>query len=244
MIIKFSSIWRWHWQITKILLIFAIVFCVALPMQALAQEQVVRTLTVTGQGEERIPTTLTQVQLGVEIQGKTATEVQKQVAKQTTAVVDFLRSRNVQQLQTTGIGLQPNYDYSNNQRRLLGYTGINTVSFRLSTEQVGDLLDRAVQAGATRIDSISFTATETALTEAQKQALRLAVVEAQTQAEAVLQALNFKSQEIVSIQINGANVPEPKVFQAEAMADRAVASTPVIGGEQTVTASVTLQISY
>jgi len=213
-------------------------------MQAIAQEQVMRTLTVTGQAEERIPTTLTQVQLGVEIQGKTATEVQKQVAKQTTAVVDFLRSRNVQQLQTTGIALQPNYDYSNNQRRLLGYIGINTVSFRLSTEQVGDLLDRAVQAGATRIDNISFTATETALTAAQKQALRLAVGDAQAQAEAVLQALNFKSQENVSIQINEASVPPPKVFQAEVMADRAVASTPVIGGEQTVTASVTLQISY
>jgi uncharacterized protein YggE len=213
-------------------------------MQAIAQEQVMRTLTVTGQAEERIPTTLTQVQLGVEIQGKTATEVQKQVAKQTTAVVDFLRSRNVQQLQTTGIALQPNYDYSNNQRRLLGYIGINTVSFRLSTEQVGDLLDRAVQAGATRLDNISFTATETALGTAQKEALRLAVGDAQAQAEAVLQALNFKSQEIVSIQINGASVPPPKVFQAEVMADRAVASTPVIGGEQTVTASVTLQISY
>jgi hypothetical protein len=159
-------------------------------------------------------------------------------------VVDFLRSRNVQQLQTTGIALQPNYDYSNNQRRLLGYIGINTVSFRLSTEQVGDLLDRAVQAGATRLDNISFTATETALGTAQKEALRLAVGDAQAQAEAVLQALNFKSQEIVSIQINGASVPPPKVFQAEVMADRAVASTPVIGGEQTVTASVTLQISY
>ncbi len=242
--IKFSSIWRWHWQITKLLLISAIVFGLALPLQAIAQERVMRTLTVTGQGKERIPTTLTEVHLGVEIEGKTATEVQKQVAKQTSAVVDFLRSRNVQQLQTTGIGLQPNYDYSNNQRRLLGYIGINTISFRLSTEQVGDLLDRAVQAGATRIDNISFTATETALSTAQKQALRLAVGDAQAQAEAVLQALNFKSQEIVSIQINGASVPPPKVFQAEVMADRAVASTPVIGGEQTVTASVTLQISY
>ncbi len=241
---EFSSIWRWHWQITKLLLISAIVFGLALPLQAIAQERVMRTLTVTGQGKERIPTTLTEVHLGVEIEGKTATEVQKQVAKQTSAVVDFLRSRNVQQLQTTGIGLQPNYDYSNNQRRLLGYIGINTISFRLSTEQVGDLLDRAVQAGATRIDNISFTATETALSTAQKQALRLAVGDAQAQAEAVLQALNFKSQEIVSIQINGASVPPPKVFQAEVMADRAVASTPVIGGEQTVTASVTLQISY
>jgi|GEM_PF-2925210 len=40
---------------------------------AIAQERLLRTLTVTGQGIERIPTTLTRVQLGVEVQGKTAT---------------------------------------------------------------------------------------------------------------------------------------------------------------------------
>ena len=71
----------------------------------MAQEKVLRTVTVTGEGIERIPTTLTQVQLGVEIQGKTATEVQEQVAKRTTAVVEFLRSRRVEKLQTTGISL-------------------------------------------------------------------------------------------------------------------------------------------
>ncbi|WP_206815776.1 SIMPL domain-containing protein [Chroococcus sp. FPU101] len=210
----------------------------------LAQEKVLQTLTVTGQGVERIPTSLTQVQLGVEVQGKTATEVQQQVAKQTSAVVDFLRSRNVERLQTTGIGLQPNYDFSNNQRRLIGYIGTNTVSFRLKTEQIGTLLDEAVQKGATRIDGVSFTATDDAIAVAQKEALKRATQDAQQQSDAVLRALNLTAKDVVSIQINGANPPQPKFYSEQLSRASADVSTPVVGGEQTVQASVTLQISY
>ncbi len=217
----------------------------ALMHPANAQEKLLRTLTVTGQGIERIPTTLTQVMLGVEIQAKTATEVQQQVAQRTSAVVEFLRSRNVQQLQTTGIQLQTNYDYSDKQRRLIGYIGTNTVSFRLKTEQVGNLLDEAVKVGATRIDGVNFTATDEAVSLAQKEALRQATIDAQQQADAVLKTLNFLPKEIVNIQINGANVPQPKVLQADQFSRTSAApNTPVIGGEQSVQASVTLQISY
>ncbi|MGK7918085.1 MAG: SIMPL domain-containing protein [Prochloraceae cyanobacterium] len=212
---------------------------------ALAQEQVLRTLTVTGEGIERIPTTLTQVQLGVEIQGQTATEVQQEVAKRTSAVVDFLRARQVERLQTAGIRLKPNYQYNNKERRLVGYIGTNTVNFRLQTEQVGTLLDEAVKAGATRIDGVSFTATEKAISAAQKEALRQATTDAQQQADAVLGALNFVAKEVVSIQVNGASLPQPRMIQAEQQLRRVPQeSTPIIGGEQTVRASVTLQISY
>lgn len=212
---------------------------------AMAQEQVLRTLTVTGQGVERIPTTLTQVQLGVQIEGETAAEVQAEVARRTSAVVDFLRSRQVERLQTAGIQLQPAYDYSNNQRRLVGYTGTNTVSFRLQTEQIGALLDEAVKAGATRIDGVSFTATEEEIARAKKEALRKATLDAQQQAAAVFGALNLTAKEVVSIQVNGAIPPQPRVLQGEAMTRAASApSTPVIGGEQAVQGMVTLQINY
>lgn len=210
---------------------------------AMAQEPVMRTLTVTGQGVERILTTLTEVELGVQIEGKTAEEVYQEVAKRTQSVVDFLRSRQVERLQTRSIRLQPNYRYDNNQRQLIGYMGTNTVSFRLPTEEVGELLDATVKAGATQIDRVSFTATDEAISDAQKKALQQATTDAKQQADAVLEALGFSAKEIVSINVNGANPPQPP--QPIAMT-RAVAqdSMPVIGGEQTVQGSVTLQISY
>jgi uncharacterized protein len=213
---------------------------------AMSEEKLLPTLTVTGQGSEKIPTTLTQIELGVEITGKTATEVQQEVAQRTSTVVEFLKSRNVEQLQTTGVQLQPTYDYSDNQSKLSGYIGTNTVSFRLKTDQVGNLLDETVKAGATRINNVSFTATEAAISSAQKESLRKATLDAQALADTVLKTLNFAPKQIVNIQINQASVPQPTLVRAEQLskASADAASTPIIGGEQTVDASVTLQISY
>jgi uncharacterized protein YggE len=62
----------------------------------------------------------------------------------------------------------------------------------------------------------------------------------------VLSALNLGPQEIVTIQINGANppMPVPMPRRAEMASASADYSTPVIGGEQMLEASVTLQIRY
>ncbi len=212
---------------------------------AVAQEQRIRTLTVTGRGVEAIPTTQTQVALGVEVQGKTAAEVQQEAARRSSAVVALLRSRQVQKLETTGITLSPTYTYENNQQRLMGYIATNTVSFRLNTQSAGTLLDDAVQAGATRIQGVSFVAADSAIEQAQKQALKKATQDAQAQADAVFSALNLKRGEILNIQVNGASPPPPMYRQlAASRPANAEATTPVVGGEQQIEASVTLQFGY
>ncbi len=194
---------------------------------------------------EAIPTTQTQVRLGVEVQGKTAAEVQQEVARRSSAVVELLRSRQVEKLETAGISLNPIYNFDNNQQRLTGYTATNTVSFRINTASAGTLLDDAVNAGATRIDGVSFAAAESAIESARKQALRKATQDAQAQADAVFSALNLKRGEILGIQVNGASPPPPMYRQlAGARAAAADATTPVVGGEQQVEASVTLQFGY
>jgi uncharacterized protein len=206
-----------------------------------------RTLTVTGQCTEKIPATLANVQLGVEAQGKTAQQVQQEVAKRSAAVVAFLKSRNVEKLQTTGINLNPQYDYNNGKQTLKGYQASNTVSFRVPTGQAGIIMDDAVKAGASRIDSVAFAATEQAISDAQKVALGKATKDAQAQGASVLSVLGLTPKEIVSIQLNGANVPAPVPYAMAAKARSQSAdasSTPVEGGEQSVEASVTLQISY
>ena len=212
---------------------------------AIAQEAAMRTLTVTGQGEESVQTTKTQVELGVDVQGTDAAAVQQEVARRTAAVVELLRSRSVEKLETTGIQLSPRYNYENGRQDVIGYTGSNTVCFRMPTESVGSLIDDAVNAGANQIRGVSFIADDEALEAARQQALRAAVEDAQAQAGVVLGSLNLRSQEIVSIQINGAAppmpVPMPRLAENAAQFD---ASTPVIGGEQTVEARVTLQIRY
>ncbi|MBD1904995.1 SIMPL domain-containing protein [Funiculus sociatus GB2-A5] len=238
-----SSFWKQAGLISLVLSVLSL----SIATRAVAQEKMLRTLTVSGRGVENIPTTLTQVRLGVEVQGKVAADVQQEAARRSAAVVELLKSRNVEKLETTGISLNPIYSYENNVQRLTGYSATNIVSFRIDTQKAGTLLDEAVKAGATRIDGISFVADDSAIASAQKQALREATQDAQAQADAVLSSLNLTRREIVNIQVNGAVVPPPRPIPIADMAMRSESlakTTPVIGGEQEVEASVTLQISY
>jgi uncharacterized protein len=218
---------------------------VAQPAQAQSVSK--RILSVTGQGTEKIPTTLARINLGVQVEGKSAQQVQAEVARKSTAVINLLKSRNVDELQTTGISLNPNYDYIDNRQVLKGYIGTNTVSFKVSNKEAGAILDDVVEAGASRIDGISFTATDEAIAAAQKVALKKATEDAQAQAQAVLSALGFQPKEIVGIQVNGAATPQPVIQQTmfeAARAGSAKSTTPVIGGDQSVDGNVTLQIAY
>lgn len=229
------------------LLIVASLFSSILISPAIAQE-LLKTLTVTGMGLEKIPSTMAQVELGVEIQGKTATEVQQEVAKQTASVIEVLQDNDVEQLQTKGVRLNPIYERVNtrsNQRVLVGYTGTNSLSFEVTTKQVGKMLDASVNAGATRVNGVNFTATPEALFTAKKAALRKASINAQARADVVLESLNLTAQEIVTIEVDAARIrsPQPLAREQFITADVAIA-TPVIPGEQTVQAEVTLQISY
>ncbi len=213
---------------------------------AMAQETLLRTLTVTGQGQVSVQTTKAQVSLGVDVQGTDAATVQREVARRSTAVVELLRSRNVEKLETTGVQLNPQYSYENGRSEVVGYMGSNTVSFQVPTEAMGPILDEAVNVGANQIRGVNFIAEDGALETARQQALREAVNDAQAQSNAVLSALNLGPQEVVTIQVNGANLPMPVPMprRAEVASAAADYSTPVIGGEQTVQASVTLQIRY
>jgi hypothetical protein len=235
------------WNRFKALVISAGLLSLAFANPVLAQEKMMRTLTVTGRGTEMVATTITQVRLGVEAQGKTANEVQQEVARRSNAVVNLLKARQVDKLETTGINLNPSYQYDNGKQTLTGYSASNIVSFRIATEKAGTLLDEAVKAGASRIDGVSFIATDEAIAATQKTALREATQDAQAQADAVFSALNLTKGQIVSIQVNGASAPPPRPledFQNMRASAASKAPSPVIGGEQEVQASVTLQISY
>ncbi|MGB3557356.1 MAG: SIMPL domain-containing protein [Geitlerinemataceae cyanobacterium] len=204
-------------------------------------------LTVTGKGTVKIPATLVQVSLGMDIQGQTAQEAQQEVVKRSEALVTLLRSSNVEQLQTTRINLNPIYIKVNNNTQITGYTASSFASFRLVSDRVGNLLDRAVATGANRIDSLGLVATDEAIDTARQQALQSATQDAQKQADAVLTSLNLTRRQIVSIQVNPSTSPSQPINFAESSMQafaKDTANTVLVGGEQQVQAFVTLHVSY
>ena len=199
-------------------------------------------LQVTSQGEVTVPTSITTVDLGIQVQAPTATEAQQELAQQTASVVEVLENLGVQELQTTSVQLYPVYSYEDETERLIGFEGRNTLQFELPTESAGAAIDAAIAAGANLVENISFSASDEALQQARLQALQQAVEEAQIQAGAVFDALDLVPEAIVGIEILGASEPIPQPFEL-AQADGA-ATTPIIGGPQTVEATVSLDILY
>lgn len=209
-----------------------------------------RTLTSSGRGIITIPTTISQVRLAIEVQGKTPSNTQQEAAKRSARVVAYLKGQQVDKLQTTGINLNPTYIYSPNggNPQISGYTANNSISFQVPTDRAGSILDAAVQNGATRIDGVSFVAGDAAIANAQTQALRQATLDAQRQADAVLGSLNLQRKDVIGIQINSTSSPSPipmptAMMQTKVAADVAP-TTPVVGGEQQVEATVTVDFSY
>ena len=254
-----SSSWRSFLRDrSKSLLLFLSIISLTACQSASSQQNIAgfpnstsRIVTVSGRGLVHIPKTISQVRLGVEIQGKTSTEVKQQIAKRSSAVVELLKSRQeVEKLETTGINLTPNYSYKNGKQSITGYSGNNIVSFQIEPKKTGNLLDQAVKAGATRINNVTLVASESNIADAQKQAIREASADANKQADAALSALDLKQREIIGIQINGANMPQPidtmslPYAQNREQSVQGDTTTPIVAGEQQVQAFVTLQIRY
>jgi hypothetical protein len=236
--------------------ILSIAFCIpsvaAIAPSAQAQETSAkyseikneRVLTVAGRGERSVKTTKARIQLGVNVEGKTAIAVQTEVARQANSIVSRLQQLNVEKLQTTSIQLSPKYVYENNRQRQEGFTGQTTVSFVVAIEKAGEILDAAVASGANQIEQISFIATDIELNAAKQLALQDAIKDAQTQSNTVLSALGFTTKTIKAINISDSAIAYPVSQPRMATLSKSDSSVPILGGEQKVEASVTLQITY
>jgi uncharacterized protein len=242
-----------HWIFStkpamSILLIASLVLLTGVAPGNTQERKPLRTLTASGRGIVTIPTTLSQIRLAIESSGKTPNSAQQEAAQRSTRVINYLKTQQVDKLQTTGINLNPSYIYPRGGNpQISGYTAINSISFRVNTDRAGAILDAAIKNGATRIDGVSFVASEQAISTAQLQALKQATQDAQHQADAVLGTLNLKRKEVIGIQINSTSSPTPIPVAAERMSAKVAdtaSTTPVVGGEQQVEAAVTLDISY
>lgn len=212
-----------------------------LTIQAIRNERI---LTVSGRGIRSVKTTKARIQLGITAEGKTAIDVQTEVARQANSIVSKLQQLGVEKLQTNSIQLNPKYVYENNRQRQDGFTGQTSVSFLVAIELAGTTLDAAVNSGANQVEQISFIATDTELNATKQLALQDAVKDAQTQANTVLNTLGLTPKSIKAIQISDSAIAYPVAQPQMALLSKAANSVPILGGEQKVEASVTLQITY
>jgi uncharacterized protein len=209
-----------------------------------AAENPARTLTVTGRSEVKVAVSEAIMSLGVQAEGPTAEKVQDELRNKVNRLIETLKAASVRDLQTTNVQLYPRYRSVKDSQVLDGFTGQNSVSFRVPVAKSGEILDAAVRAGANQVGGIQFDIARSEAEKARSQALKDAVQDARKQGQDVLEALGLQIKEIRSIQAESGGAEQPRPYEAQFAKAASADSTPVIGGSSKVTASVTLEISY
>ena len=200
-------------------------------------------LSVSAQAEVRRAPDMATVSAGVVTQAADGNAAMGQNATQMNQVLAALKAAGVAQkdVQTSGISLQPQYRYEENQPpRITGYQASNTVSVKLrDVTRLGKVLDALVASGANQINGPSFGIEnpEPLYDQARLDALQAARGRAATYAK----ALGVEVRRIVSISEGGAAFPSPMPRMAMIKA-AGFDSTPVAPGESSV--SVNLDVVF
>ena len=184
------------------------------------------------------------VTVTVETRAKSPRDAQRQNAEAMTAVQQRLDQARVPKdaMRTLGYDLQQEFDFPQGRRVLREFVARNAVEVRVDDiARIGELLDIAVQGGATSIGGVRFDIQDREKVE--KEALRLAVVDARARAEAAASGAGRSLDRIIKIEDSrepGNGLPRPMMSMAK-VSD--AATTPVEPGLVEVRARVTLTAS-
>lgn len=203
-------------------------------------------VSVAGVGEVTgTPDTL-QLDLGVSALADTVDQAAAIAADRAQAVIAALTSNGVaeEDITTTDYSIYPEYDYSNNQERIVGYRVNNTVRAKLhDIDNAGTVIDAVTAAGGneTRVNGLSFSieddtdliaaAREAAWNDALAKATQLAELSGQTLGPAT------------SIVETVTSPPIP--YYARDMAGAAeAADTPIEPGTSTVSIDLMVEFGF
>lgn len=201
------------------------------------------TISVTGQGSVSAAPDQANFSTGVVSQAPTAAQALQANTRAMNAVFATLRHAGIpdKDIQTSDFSVSPQYQPCKPgivcTQRIVGYQVSNNVDVTVEDlSKAGTVLDALVSSGSNQIGGIGFSIHDPKplLSKAREAAVQDAVERAQTIARAAGVSLG----PILSIQEGGAMAPRP-LYAMKAMAGMAEA-VPVAGGEQTVTANVTI----
>lgn len=228
---------------------FATVLASGLAMTASAQTPPAASsdgtlLSVSAEAQTtRIPDIAT-ISSGVVTQAADANGALRANAEQMSKVMAAVKAAGIAErdVQTTGIGVYPQYRYAENQPpAITGYQATNTVSLKIrDLTKLGKVLDALVASGSNQINGPSFEIDEpeSAYDEARRNALK----KAEARAEMYAKTLGLRVRRIASISEGGGfnqPGPMPMMMKAGAMEAR---DTQISPGETSL--SVNLNVVF
>jgi uncharacterized protein len=206
------------------------------PDSAVAQAPAVTepdNVTVSGVGIVKAIPDEANFSFGVETRGKTAQAAIAANAAAMEKLIAALRQTGARDIATQWVSVYPVTGETG--AAIDGYAASNSVSATIGVQKAGALIDAAADAGANQISGPGMSSSDAE--RLYRDALSAAVADARKRAEVLAKAAGRELGEISAISEAGS---QPPVLYAEKAADAAVASTPVVPGQQETSATVTV----
>jgi len=200
-------------------------------------------VVVVGEGQVTAVPDRAWISVGAESRAPSPREAQKRNTDLMRPVQEKLRAAGLpaDAIRTTGYDVQYEWDFVNGKRVGRGYVARNTIEVRIDmVDRVGEYLEIAVGSGATSLNGIRFDMKDQAKLE--REALRLAVSDARSKAEAAAAGAGRAIDRIVRIdEQGGAAPPVPMPYlRAAAQSAAADAAPPIAAGQLEIRARVSL----
>lgn len=220
----------------------------AAPLDAQAPAESPPFILVSGSAQVFVPSDRARLNFAVVTEAPTAAEAAAQNSAQMESTIRALRATGAAglRIESWGYDLQPRYARQttpDQPPRIVGYQATNNVRVTVDdVSVVGALIDAGVSAGANRVTSLQFEARNT--DAARAEALRQAVQNARSQAEAMASAIGVPLGPALEVH-GGAQSPMPPpmpYLRDMAMeVQSAMAPTPIEATEQGITAQVSIK---
>lgn len=202
------------------------------------------TIRVQGVAEIEVVADKAEVALAVETTAANARAAGEDNARIMERVIRALVAAGVPRtaIRTRNYSVFPEYDYREQEApRIRAYRASNQVVVETTKlGEVGRLIDTALQAGANRVEGVSFGLRDAAA--AQAAALRQAVQNARAAAETLAAALGVRLRDVVHATTEAVPMagPPPVMLRAAAADMAEAAPTPIQPSEQRVSARATI----
>lgn len=182
-----------------------------------AKKEKQRLLKVNGHGEVKVKNDMVRVRLEVEKNAKTVSELNEMLIADSSKLIDLLSKEKmigrVLKIDTADLRITPKYesikDTDSEEERyrkrteVVSYEGVFPLSFETGVTNAGPLVDLVLKDNRTSsVKGLTYFVSENVSLPASKAALRLATIDARTQAEIVLTTLDRVIKDIVSIDIH------------------------------------------
>jgi uncharacterized protein YggE len=229
---------RYVLLISGVLLVAAAIAGVAQPSKGGAANTSSTTITVTGNGTVNAVPDKASWDFGVQVNAATASDAISKDNEQANAIIAALKNAGIpdSDIQTSSVSLWP--QTSSDGQTITGYQASNDVTVTSSIEKAGSLVDAATGAGANNVNGPNLSVGDQSTYYAQ--ALKLAVADAKTQADAIAAASGLTLGGILHIS-NESSTPSPIMYNDALAAGKA--ATPIEAGSQQIQASVTVTYS-